>query len=84
MTVSFPHLIARNAHSKAQDTAIICEDRVTTWSELHRRCNALAGAFAGLGLVPGDRVGFANAKRQWLFGDELVDFGSKRDSPQIV
>ena len=39
---------------------------------------------------PGDRVGFANSKRQWLFGNDFRDFGvngwqpmSMFDQPEI-
>ena len=30
---------------------------------------------------PGDRAGFANSKRQWLFGQSFVDFGSNGWQP---
>lgn len=58
MSLSFPHLIERNANTNPDSAAIICGERVTSWARLHHRCEALAGGFDHIGLAPGDRVGF--------------------------
>ncbi len=67
MTVSFPHLIERNARQLADRTAIICEGRDTSWAALHDRCRALAAGYQGLGIAPGERVAFVGLNSDYLY-----------------
>jgi acyl-CoA synthetase (AMP-forming)/AMP-acid ligase II len=46
-----------NAIVRPDQTAVIDSDESVTWLELDRRTNALARAFAELGLEPGARIG---------------------------
>lgn len=67
MGLSFPHLIARNARVTPDKLAIICEDRETTWAELHSRCQRLSGGLARLGAQPGDRIAFIGLNSDWFY-----------------
>jgi fatty-acyl-CoA synthase len=46
-----------NAITRADETAVIDADGPVTWRDLDRRTNALARAFADLGLDHGERIG---------------------------
>ncbi len=49
---------ARRARKTPHRTALIFEDRPTTYAELHRRATRLAHALRGLGIRRGDRVAY--------------------------
>ncbi len=53
---NFASPLERALRVASDRTAVICEDRRHTYAELGDRCRRLAGALAGLGLAPGDRV----------------------------
>lgn len=52
-------LVAAAARTAPDKTALIDGARRLTWREFDAQVDAVAGAFAGLGLVPGDRVALA-------------------------
>jgi long-chain acyl-CoA synthetase len=51
-------LLERSARYHADRPALVAGDRTWTYRELDRATATLAGGFAALGLVPGDRIGF--------------------------
>lgn len=55
--------VARNAMQRGDDTALIFTDQVTTWSQLHQRIEAVAGALAHHGVGAGDRVAILMGNR---------------------
>ncbi|MCF7549336.1 long-chain-fatty-acid--CoA ligase [Pseudonocardia sp. WMMC193] len=55
--------IDRHAHLLPDRPALVFEGRTTTWSDLHRRVHALAGALADRGVQPGDRVAVLMSNR---------------------
>ncbi len=67
MSFSFPHLIERNARVTPDKPAIICEERQTTWAELHRRCQTLAAGFLNLGIARGQRIGFIGLNSDFFY-----------------
>ncbi len=59
MNVAAPTIataLERTRHTHAQRTALVCEDRHITYSQLASRCERVGPALASLGLAPGDRV----------------------------
>ena len=59
MNVAAPTIataLERTRHTHAQRTALVCEDRHVTYSQLASRCDRVGPALALLGLAPGDRV----------------------------
>lgn len=64
--------ITRNARYHADRTAIIFEDRFTTFRELDQRSNRLANALLGLGLKKGDRVAFQMSNRPAIVEIEVA------------
>ena len=59
MNVAAPTIataLERTRHTHAQRTALVCEDRHVTYSQLASRCDRVGPALASLGLAPGDRV----------------------------
>jgi len=67
MQVSFPWLIERNARHSPDQLAILCDGRQTTWADLARRCQALAGGLAHLGVSKGGRVAFLGLNSDWFY-----------------
>jgi long-chain acyl-CoA synthetase len=54
---TFGHVLTRAFRTASAGCAVVCGDDRRTYAELGSRCQRLAGAMRGLGLVPGDRVG---------------------------
>ena len=54
----FTDIIAHNAHSFGNKTAVVCGRERLTWEEFHHRTNLVANALLGLGLEKGDKVCF--------------------------
>lgn len=53
---TFPAFLRERAAERPDAVAIVDGERRWTYAELHRRAEAHAAGFLGLGLVPGDRV----------------------------
>ena len=56
MPMTFGFYLQANAKKFAERTAIICEDTVLTYMDLHIRSNQLANAFLQRGIRKGDKV----------------------------
>ena len=58
-TMSISRAISHHASERPHDPALTCGDVTLSWSELDRRTNRLARAYAQLGVVPDDLVTIA-------------------------
>ena len=54
--VNFGYFLLRNADCFPDRTAVVCEDRELTYSQLNAECNRLANALKLKGLRRGDRL----------------------------
>lgn len=55
-TMTFPFFIRVNAGKHPDRPALLCEDRICSYRELHDRTNRLANALRNMGIRKGDRV----------------------------
>src|SRR5580658_7129586 len=55
--VQITQFLRRAVQIRPDGVASECDGRIRTWREFEARAAALAGALAGLGYRPGDRVG---------------------------
>src|SRR6202795_230243 len=55
--VQITQFLRRAVQTRPDGIALECEGRIRTWREFEARAAALAGAMAGLGYRPGDRIG---------------------------
>jgi len=52
-----PEIFALHGRWRSHKEAVICGEDRLTWSEFDHRCNQVANALSGLGLMPGDTIG---------------------------
>ncbi|MEV0901807.1 long-chain-fatty-acid--CoA ligase [Actinoplanes sp. NPDC049802] len=66
------HIIAEQAGKRPDQAAYVCEDRSTTYAELHRESNRVAHGIRAAGLGPGARVAYLGRDSEYftqaLFG----------------
>ncbi|EPH39684.1 long-chain-fatty-acid--CoA ligase [Streptomyces aurantiacus] len=58
---------ARNAAQRGAHTALICEDRRTSYAELHRDSNRAAHAMAAAGIGRGSRVAYLGRESEYYY-----------------
>jgi acyl-CoA synthetase (AMP-forming)/AMP-acid ligase II len=59
--------IAEHARRRPDHAAIICEDRHTSYAELHRESNRTANALLAAGLSPGARVAYLGRESEYYY-----------------
>lgn len=65
--VNFGYFLLRNADCFPDRTAVVCEDRELTYSQLNAECNRLANALKLKGLRRGDRLALLmKSSTEWL------------------
>jgi len=91
--VQITQMLRRAVQINADGPATTCERRARTWREFQTRVARLAGAMAGLGYAPGDRIGILalNSDRylEYLFamawgGFVFVPVNTRLAPPEIV
>jgi long-chain acyl-CoA synthetase len=65
--VNIADIVRRQAASRGDDPAFTSGSTTVTWAEIDDRSSRMAGALAGLGVTPGDRVAMVagNDLRHW-------------------
>ncbi|MFE9848751.1 long-chain-fatty-acid--CoA ligase [Streptomyces sp. NPDC005576] len=58
---------ATQAHHRPDHPAIICEDRRTSYADLHRDTNRAAHALRSVGIRPGSRVAFLGRESEYFY-----------------
>ncbi|GGM17033.1 long-chain-fatty-acid--CoA ligase [Micromonospora yangpuensis] len=63
---------AAHAHHRGAHVAIWCQDRATTYAELHRCSNRTAHALRAAGIGPGARVAFLGRESEYYYSTVLA------------
>ncbi|MDH6110589.1 acyl-CoA synthetase (AMP-forming)/AMP-acid ligase II [Kitasatospora sp. MAP12-15] len=58
---------AQHSHRRPDHPAVICEDRVTTYAQLHKESNRTAHGLLAAGLRPGSRVGYLGKESEHYY-----------------
>lgn len=70
--IRFPDFIRKHAFTRPDHCAMRFEGRDISWSQMQRRCHAIAAQLVTLGVQPGDRVAYLGLNSHWIVEMYLI------------